>query len=148
MWIKWLHHYYSHDLLNYSPRSDDSHLIKSLIKIINELRANGESSVMVTERLLLWFNGTNKSLDIAYRWFSTKDRNWPWKAILCKQGILPKHKISFWLFAHRKFLTRDRQIHYRKEVFFVERWMNHLITYSFNVRLRRSYGQELEIAWE
>lgn len=34
---------------------------------------------------------------------------WPWKLLIWKLGILPKHRLAFWLFAHGKFLTKDRQ---------------------------------------
>lgn len=66
---------------------------------------------MVMERLNSWFTGPSASLDLPYQWFCPRNLNWPWKAILSKSGILPKHRISFWLFAHRKFLTRDRQVY-------------------------------------
>lgn len=116
LWIKWLHHYYFHGSLNYSPKSDDSTLLKSLARIRNELCLHGESDAMVSERLVSWFSGTNTSLELPYQRFFPKYRHWPWKPLLCKPGLLPKHKISFWLFSRRKFLTRETSLHTIEEM--------------------------------
>lgn len=37
LWIKWIHHFYFNDIWSYTPRRDDSTLIKALIQLRNEL---------------------------------------------------------------------------------------------------------------
>lgn len=34
---------------------------------------------------------------------------WPWKPFIQRPHIIPKHRFAFWIFAHGKFLTKDRQ---------------------------------------
>lgn len=109
LWIKWVNHYYSTDFWNYTGRTEDSTLLKSLIKLRNELSLNDDSSETLIQRLQHWFEGSNASVDHAYRWFFRNEMQWPWKTILYKPGTLPKHKFALWMFSHRKFLTRDRQ---------------------------------------
>lgn len=58
-----------------------------------------------------WFNDPALATDEAYRWFFHSNSHWPWKSLVFKPGIIPKHRYAFWLFAHKKFLTKDRQ-HY------------------------------------
>lgn len=64
---------------------------------------------MVLTRLQSWFECPKASLDRAYRWFIPRRTQWPWKPLVCKPGILPKHRFYLWIFAHKKLLTRDRQ---------------------------------------
>lgn len=70
LWIKWVNHYYSTDFWNYTGRTEDSTLLKSLIKLRNELSLNDASSETLIQRLQHWFEGSNASVDHAYRWFS------------------------------------------------------------------------------
>lgn len=49
-----------------------------------------------------------KGFPRAYDSFVQKMCSWPWKPIIWKSCILPKHRFAIWLFAHDKFLTRDR----------------------------------------
>lgn len=44
----------------------------------------------------------------AYNFFLDKVGHWPWKPLLGKTSILPKHRFALMLFAHGKFPTRDR----------------------------------------
>lgn len=56
-----------------------------------------------------WFVG-NGGLSRAYDFFIQKVGRWPWKTLLSKACIIPKHRFALWLFAHGKFLTRDRLV--------------------------------------
>lgn len=66
---------------------------------------------MVPQRLRKWFEGQDSSINNAYQWFLNTSMQWPWKPIVSKAGIVPKHRFAFWMFAHKKFLTRDRQVY-------------------------------------
>lgn len=44
----------------------------------------------------------------AYDFFAGKIGKWSWKPIIWKSSILPKHRFALWIFAHGKFLTRDK----------------------------------------
>lgn len=107
--IKWVSHYYTKDFWNYTPKSDCSTLLKSVFKLRNELTANGDSKEVIIARLKEWFDGSQPATAAAYCWFFNNHPNWPWKPIVHKPGIVPKHRISLWMFAHKKFLNKDRQ---------------------------------------
>ncbi|XP_073310971.1 uncharacterized protein [Primulina huaijiensis] len=47
-------------------------------------------------------------LSIAYHYFVGSKGVWPWKPLLAKSCILPKHRFVLWLIAHSKLMTRDR----------------------------------------
>lgn len=55
-----------------------------------------------------WF-GRDGGLTYAYDFYVHKVGKWPWKLLLWKSYILPKHWFVLCLFAHGKLLTRDRQ---------------------------------------
>lgn len=111
LWIRWVNHYYSNDFWNYTPKRDDSPLLKLLINLRNQLCLNGESNTVANDRLQYWFDDHKTATDQAYRWLFHTQIQWPWKPLIFKPGILPKHRISFWMFAHKKFLTRDLQVY-------------------------------------
>lgn len=90
LWIRWVNHYYSKDFWNYTPKRDDSPLIKSLIKLRNDLCLNGETHLIVNDRLKHWFQEDKAATDKAYRWFYHSQMHWPWKPLIFKQGILLK----------------------------------------------------------
>lgn len=46
-----------------------------------------------------------------HSFFAPNYGNWPWMSLVWKNCFIPKHKFYVWLFAHRKFLTRDRQLY-------------------------------------
>lgn len=77
--------------------------------IRDEMRNKMKSEHDVVAHLRDWFNGNNNKLNKAYLWFSPNPMIWPWKLRIWKPGILPKLRLAFWLFAHGKFLTKDRQ---------------------------------------
>ncbi|XP_073031316.1 uncharacterized protein [Primulina eburnea] len=54
-----------------------------------------------------WFVD-DKGLSRDYDWFSNSNGKWPWKPLLSRSFILPKHRFTLWLTAHAKLLTRDR----------------------------------------
>lgn len=111
LWIKWVHHFYSNDFWNYSPKADDSALIKSVAQLRNELFLRGDSTQNVKDRLQNSFEGPKASIQLVYRWFFQTHTHCPWKSLVYKPGLLPKHSFSFWMFAHKKFLTLDRQVY-------------------------------------
>lgn len=55
LWIKWVNHYYTTDIWNYTPKTDDSTLLKALVKLRNELSLGSYSSDMLTDQLGKWF---------------------------------------------------------------------------------------------
>ncbi|XP_075473646.1 uncharacterized protein LOC142504743 [Primulina tabacum] len=54
-----------------------------------------------------WF-GNNAGLSKAYECFADSHGKWPWKPLISRSFILPKHRFTLWLMAHAKLLTRDR----------------------------------------
>lgn len=111
LWIKWVNHYYTNDIWNYTHRKDDSALMKLLINIKNQMCSNGDTVTDITNGLQHWFTQSTSASDHAYRWFLHNQANWPWKPIIFKPGIFPKHRITFWMFAHKKLLTKHRQVY-------------------------------------
>lgn len=57
-----------------------------------------------------WFNKQD-GIGKAYDFFINKNGRWPWKPIIWKSCILPKHRFCLWLLAHGKLLTKDRHIY-------------------------------------
>ncbi|XP_073275451.1 uncharacterized protein [Primulina huaijiensis] len=109
LWIKWVNHVYNHspNVWCWEWKSEQSPLIKQIIAIRDEiLHAHGSVQAAVTA-LAHWF-GSMKGLSKAYNFFVGSWNGWPWKPLISKSCILPKHKFVLWLVAHRKLLTRDR----------------------------------------
>ncbi|XP_075479277.1 uncharacterized protein LOC142520163 [Primulina tabacum] len=109
LWIKWVNHLYSHvpNVRSWDWNKEQSPLIKQLIKIRDEmisLHGSVQASVSVLDS---WFGG-NSGLSNAYDFFVCRWNRWPWKPLLAKNCILPKHRFTLWLVAQRKLLTRDR----------------------------------------
>lgn len=149
LWIKWVHHYYTKDFWNYLPRPGDSPLFRSLLRLRDELRENGDSRENITDWLNRWFDGPTTSLDTAYQLFFNNQLHWQWKAVVCKPGIVPKHRFSLWMFAHKNFLTKHRQMSLKKRnVCFADCILSRLTTYFLIVALRRLYGLESGIGWD
>lgn len=69
---------------------------------------------------------------------------WPWKPLLCKTSLLPKHRFDLWLFA--QFLTRDRlgPIPDKSCVMCIvaDESFNHLF---FECHVSRGFGKTFEI---
>lgn len=55
---------------------------------------------------LVWWSGWYGK---AYDFFVCKADKWPWKPIILKSCVIPKHRFCLWLLAHGKLLTKDRQ---------------------------------------
>lgn len=147
LWIKWVNHFYFRDLWSYTTKRDDSTLIKSLINIRNELCARDASMDRVIDRLEGWFQGPNTSLELLYRWLLAPQLHWPWKTVVCKPGIMPKHIFYLWMFSHKKLLTRDRQPYIQdKNVYYVAVLMKHLITCSSSVSKQKTCGSNSNLA--
>lgn len=87
------------------------HIILIRDAMVTRLGSLGEASVCI-ERC---FSG-NGSLSLAYDLFVQKVEKWPWKHIIWKQCILPKHRFALWLLAHGKFMTRDRQSYVKEKM--------------------------------
>ncbi|XP_073120838.1 uncharacterized protein [Henckelia pumila] len=69
---------------------------------------NRMGSVLQASRgLERWFEG-NGGLSKAYDFFLQTRGIWPWKPLVWKSCIIPKHRVILWLLAHGKLLTRDR----------------------------------------
>ncbi|XP_073024297.1 uncharacterized protein [Primulina eburnea] len=88
-------------------RKDESPLIKKILDIRDELITRTGSADAAISCLMSWF-GKKDGLDHAYQFFVGKETKWPWKPILSKSFLMPKHRFILWLFAHRKLMTRDR----------------------------------------
>lgn len=108
LWVKWVHHYYWDDILKWRWRKDDTHLVKKLIEIRDELMSREGSWAEVERQMASWF-GKPQGLLEAYKSFIPDAGKWPWKPVIWKPNILPKHRFAFWIFAHGKCLTKDRQ---------------------------------------
>ncbi|XP_073061705.1 uncharacterized protein [Primulina eburnea] len=109
LWIRWVNYVYScfGDVWNWCSKQDDSPLIKNILCIRDEIiKFDGSTSAAIA-RLHSWF-GTSGGLSRAYDYFVHSKGSWPWKPILAKSYILPKHRFMLWLFAHSKLMTRDR----------------------------------------
>ncbi|XP_075515951.1 uncharacterized protein LOC142550775 [Primulina tabacum] len=109
LWIKWVNHIYScfGGVWNWSSKHDDSTLIKNILLIRDELVRVDGSLAAATSRLHIWFDKSG-GLSRAYDYFVHAKGVWPWKPLLAKSCILPKHRFILWLLAHSKLMTRDR----------------------------------------
>ncbi|XP_073151816.1 uncharacterized protein [Henckelia pumila] len=116
LWVKWINHYYWDNLEDWRARKDDNILIKKLVELRDELavRFNGWTNAAL--QLDSWFQKRD-GLTLLYKSFFEGAGRWPWKLIVWKPYILPKHRIIFWLVAHGKCLTKDRQPSYRGTTF-------------------------------
>ncbi|XP_073149026.1 uncharacterized protein [Henckelia pumila] len=108
LWVKWINHYYWDNLEEWRARKDDNILIKKLVELRDELavRFNGWTNAAL--QLDTWFQKRD-GLTLLYKSFFDGAGRWPWKPIVWKPYILPKNRIIFWLVAHGKCLTKDRQ---------------------------------------
>ncbi|XP_075474412.1 uncharacterized protein LOC142505350 [Primulina tabacum] len=109
LWIKWVNHIYScfGGVWSWSSKHDDSPLIKNILLIRDELiRVNGNEEAAIA-RLQGWFSKSG-GIARAYDYFIKAKGKWPWKPILDKSCIIPKHRFVLWLLAHSKLMTRDR----------------------------------------
>lgn len=91
-------------------------MVKQLLKLRDELVVRKWSVEEARICLENWF-GRDRGLGISYDFFVHKVGRWPWKPISWKSCILPKHRFALWLFAHGKFLTRDRQSYVENKLF-------------------------------
>ncbi|XP_073313562.1 uncharacterized protein [Primulina huaijiensis] len=109
LWIKWINHEYSHvpNVWSWVWKKDQSPLIKNIIIIRDNLISAHGSAQASIQMLDSWF-GVSKGLNRAYDFFVAQQHRWPWKPLISKRCILPKHKFILWLLAHRKLLTRNR----------------------------------------
>ncbi|XP_073056870.1 uncharacterized protein [Primulina eburnea] len=109
LWIKWVNHIYNciGGVWNWDYKRDDSPLIKNILLIRDEIiRVDGTTAAAIS-RLHSWF-GKSGGLSRVYDFFVHAKGRWPWKPILAKSYILPKHRFVLWLFAHSKLMTCDR----------------------------------------
>ncbi|XP_073310966.1 uncharacterized protein [Primulina huaijiensis] len=106
--IKWINHVYSHvpNVWSWVWKKRQSPLIKNLIIIRDNLISAHGSAQASIQMLDSWF-GVSKGLNRACDFFVAQQHRWPWKPLISKSCILPKHKFILWLLAHRKLLTRD-----------------------------------------
>ncbi|XP_075477364.1 uncharacterized protein LOC142518465 [Primulina tabacum] len=109
LWIRWVNHVYScfGGVWNWHWHTEQSGLIKRIIEIRDELICKYGSKETAAAQLDSWFHNKG-GVSRAYEFFAQKNGNWPWKPLLSKHYILPKHRFVLWLLAHRKLLTRDR----------------------------------------
>lgn len=110
LWVKWVNHTYSQrkTVWEWGWHKDEFPIIKQIIHTRDELiRRVGpkEGAIICLEK---WF-GEEGGLSKTYEFFVKKIGVWPWKPIVWKSSILPKHRFTLWLFTHGKLLTKDRQ---------------------------------------
>ncbi|XP_073303028.1 uncharacterized protein [Primulina huaijiensis] len=108
-WIKWVNHEYSHlsSVWSWDWSKEQSPLIKQIIALRDEMiLAHGSVQASIA-MLGTWF-GCSQGLSNAYDFFVGRWNRWPWKPLIAKCCILPKHRFLLWLVSHRKLLTRDR----------------------------------------
>ncbi|XP_073151835.1 uncharacterized protein [Henckelia pumila] len=108
LWVKWINHYYWGNVMDWTIRKDDTSLIKKLVEIRDELALKFGNWEGAAAQLEIWF-GKKDGLAQLYNSFFIGQGRWPWKPIVWRPYILPKHRIIFWLIAHGKCLTNDRQ---------------------------------------
>ncbi|XP_075499775.1 uncharacterized protein LOC142538314 [Primulina tabacum] len=109
LWIRWVNHNYScfGGVWKWRRHKDASPLIKQILDIREEFirRLGYEEAASLC--LQKWF-GNKEGIAHAYQFFVGTTGNWPWKPLLSRTFILPKHRFILWLLAHRKLMTRDR----------------------------------------
>lgn len=110
MWIKWVNQYYGScgSIWEWNENKEMSPLIKQLIGICTCMVNRVGTVQLAKEKLSGWFGGSN-GMTKAYDFFVNKVGKWPWKPLIWKSCILPKHRFILWLYAHGKLLTKDRQ---------------------------------------
>lgn len=109
LWIKWINHIYgSRDIWDWPGNKDNSPLIKQLLQIRDTLASRFGSITAAMIGLNSWFQG-GLGLNGAYKFFMQSTGKWPWKPIIWKNCLVPKHRFTTWLLAHGKLLTKDRQ---------------------------------------
>lgn len=92
---------------SWQEHREQSPLIKQILQIRNIIVEKNGSINAAIMCLNHWFGGTT-GVSRAYDFFVGKVGMWPWKPILWKSSILPKHRFALWMFSHGKFLTKDR----------------------------------------
>ncbi|XP_073061666.1 uncharacterized protein [Primulina eburnea] len=109
LWIRWVNHFYSKvgGVWSWGWHKDESPLIKQLIAIRDEIVLRMGSVDAASTTLQSWFS-SGEGIGKAYDFFTKKVGKWPWKPLLSRSCILPKHKFTLWLVAHSKLRTRDR----------------------------------------
>lgn len=107
---QWVTQFYGSNgpIWSWGINSNTSPLIKQLIQICSEMVSRMGSIENASMRLNGWFSGTD-GMSKAYNFFVSNMGLWPWKPLIWKLCILPKHRFIIWLFAHGKFLTKDRK---------------------------------------
>lgn len=86
---------------------EQSPLIKQILLIHDILIERKGSIDAAIGCLQSWFCGRER-ISLAYDFLMGKVGRWPWKSIIWKSSIIPKHRIALWMFSHGNFLTRDR----------------------------------------
>lgn len=110
LWIKWVSHSHCNfgNIWNWQWHKEESPLIKQLLRIRDDMVTRQGSIDGATALLESWFSN-GKGLGKAYEFFIGAVGRWPWKPIIWKSCILPKHRFILWMVAHGKLMTRDRQ---------------------------------------
>lgn len=83
-------------------------MIKQFIAICSSLVIRLGSKERARLCLSVWF-GSHGGIGKAHDFFVCKTGKWPWKPIIWKTIIPPKHRFCLWLLAQGKLLTKDRQ---------------------------------------
>ncbi|KZV14411.1 hypothetical protein F511_43388 [Dorcoceras hygrometricum] len=109
LWVKWISWKYGDDLWAWTPRKDDSILFKKMVLIHDELVSLSGSVDAASQLLQKWNMKAGTGADAAYRFLSNGPGIWPWKPLIWKSCLLPKHRFIMWMFAHKRLLTKDRQ---------------------------------------
>ncbi|XP_073271519.1 uncharacterized protein [Primulina huaijiensis] len=109
LWIKWVQHFYrsSSDIWSWEVHKQDSPLLKKLLHLRDLLIGGFGTKEIAQQKICYWF-ASHQGMSRAYEYFVQSKGKWPWKIILSRHCILPKHRIILWLLAHQKLLTRDR----------------------------------------
>lgn len=107
LWIKWINQIYNNreSVWAWQWNREQSPLIKHLLQLRDILIQRNESAVAVIGCLESWYTCTG-GVSKAYDFSVGKIGNWPWKPIIWKSCILPKHRYALWIFSHGKFLTK------------------------------------------
>ncbi|XP_073121801.1 uncharacterized protein [Henckelia pumila] len=109
LWIKWINEEFSEygDVWHWVWKKELSKLIKELLSIRDFIVDRVGSVDGAIDEMERWF-GPHNGLRKAYAFFIGGNGIWPWKPLVLKSYILPKHKIILWLLSHGKLFTRDR----------------------------------------
>lgn len=123
---------------------NDSPLIKQFIGICSFLVCRLGSMENSRQCLNDWFGGQD-GIGKAYDFFVNKKGKWPWKPIIWKTCILPKHRFALWLLAHGKLLIKFvKAIFLINLVCFARMSMNLLHICSSNARFLAPFGERPE----